>query len=236
MGVATIQFTQGFLVGGAGKSLLGLVPSVPVTLTDAGGAGATSELWECVSFPGPMAAPPVVTNPNSQVASFTPVIDGVYLFRLTRVDSFVVTIDYKFCGIPDVFGFYLPSAGITGTMFNIDPNPVQAMAAGWQGREDALTNVFQDATIRYLLANAGVPEVHGNEPFANEYYRVVTFAGYGFPNFADATYLLIAGQAHVTDTPPMQVTVNVIDKLATGFTFLASGQFSGEVSWMARKN
>src|SRR3954469_22838565 len=97
MALARIQITQGAYVGGSGQSVLGLTPNTAITLTDDGGAGATSYSWSIVSWVSPLSSPPPITSATSQVATiavpsggFT---DGVYIVKLIRVDGSGTSVD-----------------------------------------------------------------------------------------------------------------------------------------------
>ncbi len=152
MAVATCQFSQGALIGDPGVSLFGVSVGVPVVLTDAGGPGATSYLWELVSWPAPLEVPPSIIDANLQIATITPTLDGVYILRLTRTEGAVTTTDYRFFGVPDTDGLTLPSAGQSGHMTN---QSASAQAAGWAGRATASTNFQMDAYLRFLKARLG---------------------------------------------------------------------------------
>jgi len=152
MAVATCQFTQGSTVGGSGKSVFGFSPGIEVTCTDDGGPGATSYLWELLSWPASLATPPVIVNETSQVATITPPLDGVYIFKLTRTEVTVVTSDYKFFGVADEDDLTLPSAGQSGYMTNQSPD---AQRGGWAGRANASTNFQLDAYLRFLKSRVG---------------------------------------------------------------------------------
>ena len=152
MGFATIQMTQGAIVGGSGESIAGLDTTTAITLTDAGGAGATTYLWECISWPGPDAAAPVITNPALQIATITPpggdLTDGMYVIRLTRNDpGDGVSTDVRFFAVENNDGHSLPSAAVNRNMANVGGSAA-AQAAGWFGREDGSTNFFLDAFLR----------------------------------------------------------------------------------------
>lgn len=193
MAFATIQITQGVSVGGNGESILGFDPSVVVTLTDAGGAGATSYLWEIISFPGPLAAPPTITNSTSQVATVTPVTDGIYVVRLTRDDpGDGVSTMVRFFGVKDDDGFHIPSAGMTGNMSNVGGSAA-AQAAGWMGRVSGSTNTLLDAIVRRFRARIGryfgkketvshsssSPATETVVDGTNKPYRILTLTGTG---------------------------------------------------------
>ena len=152
MAVATCQFTQGSTVGGSGLSVFGFQSGSVVTLTDAGGSGATSYLWELLSWPAPLAIAPVVSNSTSQVASITPTTDGTYIFRLTRTEGTTITTDYKFFGVSDEDGLTLPSAGQSGNMTN---QTVSTQRFGWAGNANATTNFQLDAYLRFLKFRVG---------------------------------------------------------------------------------
>lgn len=152
MGVATCQFTQGAVVGGSGQSVFGFATNAVATMTDNGGAGASSYLWEIISWPSPLASAPAITNSTSQVATVTPTLDGVYIVKLTRVEAAVTTTDIKFFGVSDEDALTLPSVGQTGNMTN---QSVNAQKAGWAGRQNATTNFQLDAYLRFLKARVG---------------------------------------------------------------------------------
>lgn len=153
MALATAQFTQGAVVGGSGQSVFGFSPNTAVQMTDDGGAGATSYLWEMVSWPAPLAVPPSITNPTLQVATVTPTVDGVYIVKITRTDGVSgTTTDIKFFGVQDEDNLTLPSAGQTGNMTN---QSTAAQRAGWAGRANAVTNSQLDAFLRFLKTRAG---------------------------------------------------------------------------------
>lgn len=158
MASASIQFTQGVTVVPAGRSALGFDNTTTVTMTDAGGAGASSYAWSIVSFPGPVGTAPTVTDPNAQVASISgPFTDGIYIVKLVRTDGTGTTVDFKFFGVADADGLHLPSPGMTGSMANVG-GAATAQAAGWAGRADAATNTLLDAYLRWLKARSGVYE------------------------------------------------------------------------------
>lgn len=153
MALATAQFTQGATIGGSGQSVFGFSPNGLVTMTDDGGPGATSYLWEILSWPAPLSSPPTITNSTLQVAMVTPTLDGVYIVRLTRTDiPNGTTTDIKFFGVEDEDLLTLPSPGQTGGMTN---QSVAAQAAGWGGRQNASTNFQLDAFLRFLKARIG---------------------------------------------------------------------------------
>lgn len=155
MAVAQCQFTQGGTVGGDGQSVLGFSSGSQITMTDKGGAGATSYLWEIINWPAPLSSAPTITNSTSQVATVTPTQDGVYIVRLTRTDvGNGTTVDIQFFGIEDSEGHHLPVAGMSGNITNVGGSPTLAQAAGWMGREDASTNVLLDAYLRWCKAAA----------------------------------------------------------------------------------
>jgi hypothetical protein len=151
---AIIHFTQGALDGGSGQSAIGFEVAQPVTMTDDGGAGATSYLWEVINWPAPLGAAPIITNPTAQVATITPSVDGSYLIRLTRDDGGIVTSDTRFFAAMDADGLQLPVAGITGRIVNVGGSPLLAQSAGWMGRGDAGTNTMLDAYLRWVKAAA----------------------------------------------------------------------------------
>jgi len=151
---ATIHFTQGLKDGGSGQSALGLDSGAAITMTDDGGAGATSYNWEFLNWPAPLSSPPAITNGTSQVATVTPTQDGVYIVKLTRVDGAITSTDVRFFGVADADGLHLPVAGMTGNMSNVGASPTLAQAAGWMGRQDASTNNLLDAYLRWVKAAA----------------------------------------------------------------------------------
>lgn len=175
MGVATIQITQGALVGNNGKSLLGLVGSGgAVTLTDAGGAGATSYLWEMLTFPATLAVAPPIASATTQVASATvdgsgatvwP--DGLYVVRLTRVEGAVTTVDTKFFGVADADGLHLPSAGVGYAMCDLVTGGfVEASKRfGYQGSAMAGTNTLLDAWLRLRKSREGKAKISGSDGY-----------------------------------------------------------------------
>lgn len=196
MAVAQCQFTQGAAVGGDGKSVLSLVPSVVVTMTDKGGSGATSYLWEILNWPAPLSAAPTITNSTSQVATVTPVTPGVYVVRLTRVDvDNGTTTDIQFFGVADDEGHHLPVAGMSGNMTNVGASPTLAQAAGWMGRADASTNVLLDAYLRWLKTAAknvqSFPLVAGKQVALSNSWRVVgslQFDPSAYPSYSTAAF------------------------------------------------
>jgi len=153
MAQATIQITQGAIVGGSGQSIIGFDTTTDVTLTDDGGAGATSYQWEVVSYPAPLVSPPTINDDTDQVATITDaLLDGVYVIRLTRNDPVDgVTTDVRFFAVADEDGLSLPSWGMNRNMSNVGGS-VAAQLAGWFGSEAASTNVFLDAYLRDLKA------------------------------------------------------------------------------------
>lgn len=159
MAFATIQITQGAIVGGSGESVIGLDATTLITLTDAGGAGATSYLWEIISWPGPDAAAPSIGTPSAQVATITPggggITDGVYVVRLTRDDpGDGVSTDVKFFAVEDADGLSLPVAGMNRNMSNVGGSAA-AQDAGWFGSTAGGTNVFLDAFLRLRRLREG---------------------------------------------------------------------------------
>jgi len=156
MPAASIQFSQGGNTPAAGESALGFLTTSAVTLFDAAGGGATSWAWTIVGFPGPLGSAPVISGAATQTATVTPPTDGIYIIKLVRTDSGpVVTTDVRFFGVADTdYGHYLPTAGMTGNMTNIGGS-VAAQEAGWEGRQDASTNVFLDAILRFLRGSVG---------------------------------------------------------------------------------
>jgi len=148
MATATIQFTQGFTVGVPGRSVLGFAPDSDVTLVDAGGPGATSYLWEIISWPSPDSAPPTLTSPTLDTTDvINPFTDGVFIVKLTRDDPVDgLTTDIKFFGVGDADGLSLPSAGMTRVMANIDGTVSEPF--GWAGGATGSSNVLLDAFLR----------------------------------------------------------------------------------------
>ena len=166
MAFATIQITQGATVGGSGESVISLVPGTDVTLTDDGGAGATSYLWEILQWPAPDTSAPTVNNSTSQVATVVAgagLTDGVYIVRLTRDDPVDgVSTDVKFFAVADEDGLSLPSAGMNRTMSNVGGSSV-AQDAGWFGSTAGGTHVFLDAYLRLLKTRSGQSKVSSND-------------------------------------------------------------------------
>lgn len=158
MAFATIQITQGGNVGGAGRSIIGCDRTTAITLTDAGGAGATNWLWEVVSFPATDASPPTIVNSTTQVGTITPapsITDGIYVIRLTRTDPIDgVSTDVRFFAVQDDDLLSLPSAGMNRTMSNVGGS-VNAQQAGWFGSTLGGTNVFMDAFLRLRKRREG---------------------------------------------------------------------------------
>ncbi len=156
MPAAQIQFSQSPTTTPAGQSALGYVTGTQVNFTDAAGPGATSWAWTLVGFPGPISSPPTINNSTTQTANMTPTTDGVYILKVVRTDPGpIVTSDTRFFAIGDAdYGLVLPSAGMTGAMTNVGGS-VAAQAAGWEGRQDAGTNVFIDAIFRFLRSRVG---------------------------------------------------------------------------------
>lgn len=196
MANAQVQFTQGATVGGDGQSVIGFSSGVQVTMTDKGGAGATSYLWEVVNWPAPLSAAPTITNSTLQVATVTPTQDGLYLVRLTRTDSVSgTTRDVRFFGVGDAEGHYLPVAGASGNITNVGASPALAQAAGWMGREDAGTNVLLDAYLRWLKTAAkniqAFSLVSGRQASDTNSWRVVGSLNLdptGYPSYTQATF------------------------------------------------
>ena len=214
--VATIHFTQGATDAGSGKSALGFSSGAVVTMTDDGGAGATSYLWEITNWPAPLAAPPTITSSTAQIATVTPALDGAYLVKLTRTDGAVITTDTRFFGIKDAEGHTLPVAGMTGTNSNVGATPLLAQAAGWMGRQDASTNVLLDAYLRWLKAAAKNAQaftiVGGSQPNnLNTPKRVGTLSidPTKYPSYATAKFQAII---EATGTKTAEVSLyNVTD-------------------------
>lgn len=159
MPAAQIQFSQGLTTGGVGQSILGFTTGTQVNFTDAAGAGATSWAWTIVGFPGPLTSAPTINNAATQTGNISsPSSDGVYLIKVVRTDPGpVVTTDVRFFAIGDAdYGFYLPSAGMTGNMTNIAGSLI-AQNAGWEGTAAAptSTNFFLDALLRFLRSRVG---------------------------------------------------------------------------------
>jgi len=156
---ATIQITQGAVIGGSGESVLGFDRTTGITLTDDAGAGALSYQWEIISWPGPDAAAPTIGTPTAQVATITPpgggITDGIYIVKLTRNDvADGVTTDVRFFGVEDLDGLSLPVAGMNRTMSNVGGSAA-AQEAGWFGRADGSTNVLLDAFLRLRRKREG---------------------------------------------------------------------------------
>jgi hypothetical protein len=157
----------------AGESVLGLPDNVAVTLTDAGGPGATSYQWEFLQGPAPVNPLPTIVNDTAQVATVNPpggtFTDGLYVVRLTRDDPVDgVSIDTRFFGVPDEDGNHLPTAGVNRNMANVGGSTA-AQEAGWFGSDLAGTNTLLDAYLRlrkereertFLVGTAGA------EPYA----------------------------------------------------------------------
>jgi len=168
MALASIQFNAAT----PGQSVLGLSDSATVTLTDAGGAGATSYQWEILSAPAPCTTLPSITSPTAQIATIpAPVgnfVDGLYVVRLTRVDGFDgTTVDTKFFGIADVDGYHLPTAGVNRNMSNVGGS-VNAQIAGWMGSVLGGSNTLLDAFLRNLRAKLsydGLVDTSGTHPY-----------------------------------------------------------------------
>jgi len=159
MGFATIQITQGATVGGSGESIIGFDATTLITMTDDGGAGATSYLWEVISFPAPDAAAPTIGTPAAQVSTITPpgggLTDGVYLVRLTRDDpGDGISTDVKFFAVEDGDTLSLPSPGQNRNNSNVG-GAVAAQDAGWFGSTAGSTNVFLDAFLRLRRLREG---------------------------------------------------------------------------------
>jgi len=166
MAFATIQITQGATVGGGGESVIGLVPGTDITLTDSGGAGATSYLWEILQWPAPDAVAPTLVNSTNQVCTVQAgagLTDGVYIVRLTRDDpADGVSADTKFFAVADDDGLSLPVAGMNRTMSNVLGSS-EAQKAGWFGSTAGGTNVFLDAYLRLRRAREGLSKVSSND-------------------------------------------------------------------------
>lgn len=169
MATALIQFNAVT----AGQSVLGLADNAAVTLTDAGGAGATSYQWEFLQCPGPVDPFPPITNDTSQVATVNPpggtFVDGAYIVRLTRDDPIDgISVDTKLFAIADADGLHLPVAGANSNMFNVGGSSA-AQYSGWFGSAPAGTNTMLDAFLRLRRAREeytyGVGS-GGAEPYA----------------------------------------------------------------------
>ena len=175
MPTAQIQFSQGATTTTAGQSAIGYVTGTTVNFTDAAGAGATAWQWSIVGFPGPLGSAPSITNATTQTASLTPTTDGVYVIKLARTDGAVVTTDVRFFAIADAdYGLVLPSSGMTGNMTNVGGSSA-AQQAGWQGRADASTNIFADATFRFLRSRIGrFVGLHASVSFSSSSPSTVT--------------------------------------------------------------
>lgn len=208
---ATIHFVQGIRDGGSGQSAIGFVPSVPVMMTDDGGPGATSWLWEIFNWPATLATAPVISLSTAQIAYVTPVPDGAYLIKLTRRDGGIITTDTRFFAVADSEGLSLPTAGITGNMANIGASPLLAQAAGWMGRADAGTNVMLDAYLRWLKGHMG----------AYTGKAAARSSGGASP----VTTTLVVG----TD-PPFQ-TLTITGSGAYTFEMSAAGATQGDAFW-----
>jgi len=159
MAFATIQITQGASVGGNGESVIGLDTSTLITMTDAGGAGATTYLWEVVSFPAPDASAPTIGSSTAQIATITPpgsgLTDGLYLLRLTRDDpGDGISTDVKFFAVGDDDGLSLPSSGQNRNNSNVGGSAA-AQEAGWYGSTVGGTNIFLDAFLRLRRLREG---------------------------------------------------------------------------------
>lgn len=195
MAFASIQITQGVIVGVAGQSVIGLDRVTAITLTDAGGVGATTWLWEVLSFPGPDASAPTVSNSATQIATITPapsITDGVYVIRLTRNDPVDgISTDVRFFAVKDDDLLSLPSAGMNRTMSNV-LGSAAAQEAGWFGSTFGGTNVFLDAFLRLrkrregryygkntpITHSSGSPVVH-TFLFADTTKQTITMSGAG---------------------------------------------------------
>jgi hypothetical protein len=166
MAQASIQITQGALVGGAGQSLLGLTPTGAITLTDSGGAGATSYSWSILTWPSPDASAPTITNATSQVATITPsgsLTDGLYVIRLTRVDGVSgTTVDTRVFGVADADGDHLPSAGASRNLCNFGGSSV-AQTFGYQGTAAASSNSLLDSFLRRRRSREGKSKVSATD-------------------------------------------------------------------------
>ena len=225
---AIIHFTQGAKDGGSGQSVLGLSASSVVTMTDDGGAGATSYNWEFLNWPAPLSSPPSITNSTSQVATVTPVQDGAYIVKLTRVDGGTTTTDVRFFGVADVDGLHLPVAGMNGNMTNVGASPLLAKAAGWMGRADASTNSLMDAYLRWVKAatkNAqAFPLVQGSQT-----HNLTTFKRIGtlrldpskYPGYTTAKFQAII-EATSTKTVEVQLYNTTDGDVVSGSTLSAT--------------
>jgi len=158
VGFATIQITQGANVGGSGESVIGFDRTTAITLTDDGGPGATTWLWEVIAFPAPDASAPTVTNDTTQVGTITPapsLTDGVYLVRLTRDDPVDgVSTMVRFFAVEDEDALSFPSAGMNRNISNVGGS-TDAQEAGWFGSTIGGTNVFLDAILRLRKRREG---------------------------------------------------------------------------------
>lgn len=148
MATALIQFNAVT----AGQSVFGLADNAAVTLTDAGGPGATGYQWEFIQCPGPVDPFPPITDDTSQIATVSPpggtFVDGMYIVRLTRDDPLDgVTADTKCFGIADADGLHLPVAGVNRNMLNVG-GLLAAQISGWSGSAPAGTNTLLDAFLR----------------------------------------------------------------------------------------
>lgn len=235
MANAQVQFTQGSTVGGDGKSVLSFVPDVQITMTDKGGSGATSYAWTIINWPAPLSSAPTIASSTSQVAYVTPTTPGIYLVKLTRVDSVSgTTTDIQFFGIADDEGHHLPVAGMTGNLTNVGGSPTLAQAAGWMGREDAGTNVLLDAYLRWLKTAAKnvqtFPLVSGKQVALSNSWKVIgalKLDPTGYPSYSQATFQVALS---VTSGQTVEVRLyNVTDGGVVGDSTLTSSSTSTEV-------
>jgi len=172
----------------AGQSVLGLDGNTTVTLTDAGGPGATSYQWEFLQIPAPYVSPPLIVDNTSQVATVGPPVggftDGLYIVRLTRDDPVDgASIDTKYFGIPDADGNHLPVAGVNRNMSNVGGSAA-AQDSGWFGSEIAGTNSLLDSFLRQRRANEErtfLVDTLGVEPYVptivNNAHQVLKLTG-----------------------------------------------------------
>lgn len=158
MGFAAIRIQQGAISSGVSRSVIGLDTTTAITLTDNGGGGATSWLWEIISFPAPDASAPAITNDTSQVATITPapsLTDGIYLLRLTRDDPVDgVSTDVRWFAVEDDDALSLPSPGVNRNNSNV-LGSTAAQEAGWFGSTEGGTNVLLDAFLRLRKQREG---------------------------------------------------------------------------------
>lgn len=213
----------------AGQSVLGLPSDAPVTLTDAGGAGALSWEWEILIGPAPANPLPTVSDSTSQVATVNPpggsFVDGLYIVRLIRNDPLDgLSVDTLVFGIPDEDGLHLPTAGVNRNLLNVGASP-EAQKAGWMGSDLAGTNTLLDAYLRlrkereertFVVNTAGVepyaPVLHArNHPvlLCTGVTKTVNLP----PAVTDAKFTIIDGAGDATSTP-IDVNANVGENIS----------------------